>query len=213
MEEFTALNPANNRPVILQDNSDLILLPVDKVETFRANLEGYDKPLVSWQAYQPKKGERLDHLAPRFGLSVEKLKSVNSLGRNNVSTGQTLLVPINGEDNDAEGEFSAFNMHLAPNIDRSSRTVKHTVRKGETLASVARRYHVSVASLQSSNSKLKQLKPGQTITVVQKATRKPVRHLAKSGARSNKLVQRSAAKKQVLNKTQKRMHVAYNATH
>src|SRR3990167_3616011 len=92
MEEFIALNPAHNRPVILQDNSDLILLPIGAVETFRTNLESYDKPLVSWQSYQPKKGERLDKLAPRLGLSVEKLKSVNGLsGRAKVSTGQTLL--------------------------------------------------------------------------------------------------------------------------
>jgi membrane-bound lytic murein transglycosylase D len=39
MEEFKALNPAHNRPVILQDSSDLILLPTDAVETFSANLE------------------------------------------------------------------------------------------------------------------------------------------------------------------------------
>jgi membrane-bound lytic murein transglycosylase D len=46
-EEFIALNPAHNRPVILQDNSDYILLPIAKVDIFRANLETYDMPLVS----------------------------------------------------------------------------------------------------------------------------------------------------------------------
>ncbi len=216
MEEFIALNPAHNRPVILQGNSDLILLPMDKVETFRANLEGYDKPLVSWQAYQPKKGERLDHLAPRFGLSVEKLKSVNGLGHNNVSTGQTLLVPINGEVSEADSEFSVFNMHLHPSQEgRATRSIRHTVRKGDTLASVARRYHVSIAALKNSNSQLKQLKPGQTITVVQTVTRKQAGRLAKAGGRTHKLVQRRAVGKQAMNrtaKTAKRTHVAYNAT-
>lgn len=211
MDEFIALNPANNRPVILQDNSDLILLPADKVETFRANLEGYDKPLVSWQPYQPKKGERLDHLAPRFGLSVEKLKSVNGLAlRSNVSTGQTLLVPINGEDSEANDEFSVFNMHLAPTSDAATRSIRHMVHKGETLASVARRYHVSIASLQSSNSQLKQLKPGRIITVVQMAPRKRARHLAKTSQRPHKLAQQGAAKKQLPGKPAKRLQVAYN---
>ncbi len=214
MEEFVALNPAHNRPVILHDSSDLILLPVNAVETFRANLESYDKPLVSWQAYQPKKGERLDRLAPRFGLSVEKLRSVNGLsGRINASTGQTLLVPVNGEENAPESEFEAFNMHLAPTSDGRTRTISHTVRKGETLASVARRYRVSVAALQSANDKLKQLKLGQTITVVQVVSRKPRRYLAKSGTRPHKQVQRSiAAKKQASNDPQKRVHVAYSAS-
>ncbi|MBI3221695.1 MAG: transglycosylase SLT domain-containing protein [Nitrosomonadales bacterium] len=210
MEEFIALNPAHNRPVILQDNSDLILLPVDKVETFRANLEGYDKPLVSWQAYQPKKGERLDHLAPRFGLSVEKLKSVNGLAlRSNVSTGQTLLVPINGEESEAGDDFSAFNMHLAPTSDTATRTIRHTVRRGETVASVAKRYNVSIAGLQKANgNKLKRLTPGQTITVVQ-ISRNHIRRLAKSGARQHKLAQRGPIRKQISNKTAKRLNVAY----
>lgn len=188
MEEFTALNPAHNRPVILQDNSDLILLPVDKVETFRANLESYDKPLVSWQAYQPKKGERFDRLAPRFGLSVAKLKSINGLsGRARVSAGQTLLVPINGEDSEDDNEFTAFNMHLA--APGSGRTIRHIVRKGETLGGLARHYHVSIASLKRWNkSSLKIIRVGQAIKIVQAPGR--ISHQAK---KSRKAAQRSAA--------------------
>ncbi|MDH4215777.1 MAG: LysM peptidoglycan-binding domain-containing protein, partial [Gallionella sp.] len=158
MEEFIALNPAHNRPVILQDNTDLILLPIDKMETFRTNLESYDKPLVTWQSYQPKKGDRLDQLAPRFGLSVENLKSVNGLAaRGNISTGQTLLVPINGEE--AEAEFETFNMNLA--ADDFSRSVKHKVRRGDTLGGLARRYHVSIAKLKQWNGPLKIIRIGQ----------------------------------------------------
>ncbi|HXU92071.1 MAG TPA: transglycosylase SLT domain-containing protein [Gallionella sp.] len=209
MEEFTALNPAHNRPVILQDNSDVILLPMDKVEAFRANLEAYDKPLVSWQAYQPKKGERLDHLAPRFGLSVEKLKSVNGLsGRAQVSTGQTLLVPINGVEADTENDFEAFNMHLSPIVDDRTRALSHTVRKGETLASIARRYHVSIASLKSRNGQIRQVRVGQTLTIVQAAPHKD--RLAKAGSRSSKLAKRSHGNKYASSKSSKRLHVAYN---
>ena len=165
-EEFFALNPAHNRPVILQDNTDLILLPIDKIATFTANLETYDKPLVSWQSYQPAKGERLDKLAPRFGLSVENLKSVNGISRSgNISTGQTLLVPFNGEQSDAE--FEAFNMHL---VDDHGRATRHRVRGGETLSHIARRYHVSVAKLRRWNGPMKIIRPGQVISVVQPAS-------------------------------------------
>lgn len=167
MEEFTALNPEHNRPVILQGKSDVILLPVDKTETFRTNLESYDKPLVSWQSYQPKKGERLDQLAPRFGLTVANLKTVNGLSaRGNISTGQTLLVPLNGEESDSE--FEAFNMQLAP-IDVRVSSLKHTVRKGETYASLARRYHVSIINLKRLNRSTA-LKVGRPITIALAAT-------------------------------------------
>jgi membrane-bound lytic murein transglycosylase D len=191
MEEFMALNPGHNRPVMLQGNNDLILLPVKAVDTFRANLEGYDKPLVNWQAYQPKKGERLDHLAPRFGISVEKLKSINGLSaRTNVSTAQTLLVPINGEQSGTENEFEAFNMHLTSAHDRNTRTIKHIVRKDETLASIARRYRITIASLQNSNGKLKQIKQGQTLVVTQTVSpRKRPSRVAKSVNRPHRTTQ------------------------
>ena len=190
LDEFSALNPAHNRPVILQEYNDVLLLPVEKVETFRANLESYSEPLVSWQAYKSKKGERLDKLAPHLGLSVEKLRSVNGLSpRTKLSNGQALLVPLNGED--ASNEFEAFNTHLAPSDLPRGRIITHTVRKGETLASIARRYHVSLAKLQDWNNGVELLKTGQAITIVQAGKS---RRLAKTGPR----------------KTQRRVNVAYN---
>jgi len=209
MAEFIALNPAHNRPVILQDNSDLILLPIDKVETFRANLETYDKPLVSWQPYQPKKGERLDQLAPKLGLSVETLKSVNGISsRSNVSTGQTLLVPVNGEESETDSEFEAFNMHLRPYATSATRTISHKVRKGETLSSIARRYRVSLAKLKSWNDGVSKAQAGQMLTIVKAPVRKS--RLNKAGKRSSKLAKRNGNKKQASGKSAKRAHVAYN---
>ena len=218
MEEFIALNPANNRPVILQENSDVLLLPVDKAETFRTNLEAYNEPLVSWQAYRTKKGERLDKVAPRFGLSVEKLKSINGLSpRAKVSSGQSLLVPLNGED--ADNEFEAFNTHLVPAEPASERTITHAVKRGETLASVARHYHVSVGKLKSWNNNLTHLKLGQTLTIVQtESTSKSQRHLAKLGKnrtnvaklgkKHNTRVASNKGKKHLAQKSQHRLRVA-----
>ncbi len=160
-EEFIALNPAHTRPVILQDSTDLILLPIEKMNTFLSNLENNDKPLVSWQPYQPKKGERLDQLAPRFGLSVENLKRVNGLSnRGNISNGQTLLVPVTGEEDDTE--FAAFNMNL---VDDHGRATRHRIRRGDTLSQIARKYHVSVSRLKQWNGPMRILRVGQTISV------------------------------------------------
>jgi membrane-bound lytic murein transglycosylase D len=200
MEEFTALNPAHNRPVILQDNSDLILLPVDAAETFRANLENYDQPLVSWQAYQPRKGERLDRLAPRFGLSVATLKSVNGLpGRARVSTGQTLLVPVNDKEGEADGEFSAFNMHLSPT---GGRAVKHIVRRGDTLGGLARHYRVSIAQLKRWNKgALKIIRIGQALVVRQATSDRPTRYMGRAADQQRKVVQNDKAGNGALKRT------------
>ena len=190
LEEFSALNPAHTRPVILQENADVLLLPVDKAEAFRTNLESYNEPLVSWQAYRSKKGERLDKVAPRFGLSVAKLKSINGLSpRAKLSNGQSLLVPLNGGD--ADTEFEAFNTHLVPSDKPLGHGITHIVKKGETLSTLSRRYHVSVGKLQSWNNDISQLKPGQTITIALKTkTAKSAKphHMAKAGKGHFRLV-------------------------
>ncbi|MBI3902842.1 MAG: transglycosylase SLT domain-containing protein [Nitrosomonadales bacterium] len=215
-DEFSALNPAHNRPVILQENAETLLLPVDNAETFRANLESYNEPLVSWQAYQSKKGERLDKLAPRFGLSLAKLKSINGLSqRSKLSNGQALLVPLNGEE--ADSEFEAFNTHLLPGDDAPSKhTLSYTVHKGETLNQIARRYHVSVATLKNSNNGISKLKPGQTLNIVQaskshRLARAAGRHhvrLARTKDKGQLKLVSVRGKKQIARKAQRHTHVA-----
>lgn len=197
LDEFIALNPSHNRPVILHDSANVILLPVDKVESFQTNLENTSQRLVSWQPYQSKKGERFDQLAPRFGLSADKLRRINGLSaRSKISNGQTLLVPAGNEDSN-ETEFTAFNTHLL-SIDETKTTgpLKHTVRKGETLASIAHRYHVSLARLQEWNNGLHTLKVGQSITIAQASGHGHKRHLARVGKRhATKLARNSRTQK------------------
>lgn len=92
VEEFMALNPSHNRPVISANSS--IVLPTDRLNTFRNNLEQYKQPLTSWQAYTLKNGEKLSKVAPRFGLSLNDLLRINGLnGKVKLGGGTMLLVP------------------------------------------------------------------------------------------------------------------------
>ena len=95
VREFVALNPAHNRPVIKSDKP--LVIPAHKLDAFVSNLEAHeesDKPLSSWQAYTLRPGERLEQVAPRFGLTVANLKAVNGItGSIKVAPGLTLLVP------------------------------------------------------------------------------------------------------------------------
>ncbi len=164
MDEFIALNPGHNRPVILQDMSDVILLPVDKVETFRNNLERTDQRLVSWQPYQSKKGELFSEIAARFGLSSAELRNANGLSKfAQESNGQTLLVPITDEATAAE--FSAFNMHASA-VAEMYGAVRYTVRRGDTISTIARRFNVSQAQLREANHGRTFLRVGQRFNIV-----------------------------------------------
>jgi membrane-bound lytic murein transglycosylase D len=95
IEEFRFLNPAHNKPVINANAAETIVLPRHKVATFRANLESHDKPLVSWQAYTVRAGEKTESVAAKHGISVAELKQVNGMPANaRIKTGQALLVPV-----------------------------------------------------------------------------------------------------------------------
>lgn len=94
VEEFQQLNPGNSRPVIKADSERMLLVPADKADTFRANMENHDEPLVSWQAYTLKAGESLERIAARYNISVAQLRHVNGInGKRGAAPGATLLVP------------------------------------------------------------------------------------------------------------------------
>lgn len=101
VEEFIALNPAYHRPVIdgKQAGSEL-LLPVEKIGTFVANLERHeaeDKPLSNWTTYTLKRGETLAKVAARFKLSETRLRQINGItSRVKIKPGFTLLLPRPG---------------------------------------------------------------------------------------------------------------------
>ena len=52
-----------------------LVLPADKAKIFLANLEEREEPLVSWQKYTLRRGDRLDHIAAQHGISLARLKA------------------------------------------------------------------------------------------------------------------------------------------
>jgi membrane-bound lytic murein transglycosylase D len=151
--------------VILQlETNNVLLLPVDKVETFRNNLEKTNQRLVSWQPYESKKGENFDQIASRFGLTAAELRTANGLSKYaQESNGQTLLVPIS--DDAPAAEFTAFNMHPSA-VAEMYGAVRYTVRKGDTISTIARRFHVSQFQLREANHGRSFLRVGQRFNIV-----------------------------------------------
>ena len=155
VQDFVALNPAHNRPVIKSDTP--MVIPTDKLDTFVSNLEAHEdsnKPLSSWQSYTVRPGDKLEKIAPRFGMTVANLKAVNGItGRIKVNPGLTLLVA--GQDGAEPLNMAALpEQPRLPNADptpAASTGRSHTVRKGETLPAIAKRYGTSVAELKHLN--------------------------------------------------------------
>jgi membrane-bound lytic murein transglycosylase D len=93
-EEFHKLNPSFNKPVILSNANQQILLPFAHAEIFQANLKSYTKPLSSWTAVKISKTESVDQVAKTLGVDVDALRTVNGIPRGmRVKAGSTVLVP------------------------------------------------------------------------------------------------------------------------
>ena len=100
LDEFVALNPAYHRPVIQGENKSPLVIPADKMQTFQNNLARYeaqDRPLTNWLTYKLKKGEKLDAVAKRFGLTLARFKQLNGITpRSKIGPGQNFLIPAPG---------------------------------------------------------------------------------------------------------------------
>jgi membrane-bound lytic murein transglycosylase D len=148
-DEFVALNPQHNRPVMAGSDEFTILLPTDKAELFAAKLDLHDQPLVSWQAYRIKDGETLPQIAAKFGLSTDTLRAINGIGprARPPRRGHLLLVPAERPSQAADASLESAVFTAVP----QGRTHYHTVRRGETLSRLASRYGASVAQLREWN--------------------------------------------------------------
>ena len=164
MDEFNALNPGHNRPVILQETTNVLLLPIDNVSTFRENLAKTDQRLVSWQSYQSQKGESFQLIASRFDMTVDELRSANGLSKYaQESNGQTLLVPLSEEEPAAK--FTAFNMHPTA-VREMLGAVRYKVRRGDTISTIARQFKVSQRQLIEANNGRTFLRVGKSFNII-----------------------------------------------
>lgn len=248
-EEFSALNPSYNRPVITgQDSNHEILLPIASAQTFRDNLAAYNKPLVTWRTYSAKRGERIESIANKFGVDASKIRSANKLStQDKLSKSATILVPNNAaatenipkkvesieqiiaEHSDISVQQNSGNIDIAhteklaasenddeteqakqkqPKIEPVKPTiVSHTIKKGETLQSIAKKYDVSVKQILAANTlKSTRVKVGQTITIKKEAEEK----VSRQSDVKEKINEKHKDKKQTKNKSVKSKDKASN---
>ena len=156
-DEFVALNPSHNKAVA--SGTGVLIVPVDKADDFKANLEKYDLPLVSWTTYQAHRGEALDAIAKRHNTSAALLKSANSDlkldKRARLKVAGPVMVPIKRDPHApikvaqlAAVDSKPATRAAAPVKEMQPAVVKlYTVRAGDTLYNIAQRYRTTVDTL------------------------------------------------------------------
>ena len=163
LAEFLALNPGHNRPVIMANGTAGLVLPADKAKIFLANLEEHGEPLVSWQTYTLKRGDRLETIAAKHGIPLARLKQVNGIGRRTkVGPGYQLLLPLKGAQ--LEPLPAMYQPPALPEARSRVRKLSYTVKNGDTLSSIAQRFKVSPDDLRRWNQ-IGRLAAGQRLVV------------------------------------------------
>lgn len=144
-EEFNTLNPQMNKPVILAAGTPQLLLPYDNASLFVRNVAAHRGPFATWTAWVAPRTLKPADAAKQVGMSEEELREVNKIPpRMLVKAGSTLLVPR------AQHLLKDVSLHVADNAVMSlspealpPKRVTHRATRGDTVASVAKRYRVS----------------------------------------------------------------------
>lgn len=202
-EEFRALNPAFNRPVIVGATKLSLLLPAEREQTFLANLaawEATDQPLASWTTYTMSGTETLTKVAQRVGVSEAALREANQIPpRYQVRAGSTILIP---RDESMEDDIDPDHIQAAFAYvpERSNvRRITYRVRRGDTLTSIARRWKVKTRDIVAWNSlRSEKLFAGQRLNLTvsgssRKAKKAKARTKAPVVAKSNRRTTPSSA--------------------
>ena len=103
-----------------------------------------------------KAGESLNKIANENGITIDELKAANDLHSDVIHAGQTLSIPAAGD----------ASKHHASEKKREAATTKYTVRTGDNLGKIAKKYGVSVDELKAANGITdNNIKVGQSIVV------------------------------------------------
>ncbi len=174
LEEFTALNPEYNRPVLTASGNSThrLLLPIHAADAFTRNLANYEEPLVTWQTYHAKRGEQVDAIARKFRISLQQLRQVNDLpASKTLNKGHIVLVPgtTTASDN-APTAIGTQDINLAVHNTSTelqpNATLRYTVKPNDTLYAIALRHQVTSKQIMQLNGlKHSRLKIGQTLQI------------------------------------------------
>ncbi len=169
LQELYALNPGFNHWATDPEGPQRILVPAATAASFDTALASLPPPQrVITSHYRVKRGDNLFRIAQKFGLSPAELQHLNHLHGHHLHRGQTLVVA------QAQKPLDSYRRHEDPRVAEQvtqTATLHKThihVRRRESLAKIARHYHVSPQELAAWNglSTHTVCKRGQKLTLL-----------------------------------------------
>jgi membrane-bound lytic murein transglycosylase D len=123
--------------------------------------------------YKVRKGDTVDTVADNFGVPASMVRRWNHLKGNSLSGRRVVYVhlPVAPGSPEPSEKRTAVASKRRPNSKTTSHVVnvkqpvRHKVKPGETLYSIATNYHTTVAALEHTNRNVAVLRPGMILVV------------------------------------------------
>lgn len=172
-----------------------LVLPIENVEQFSENFARtpLNTNTIQWAHYRVKPGDSLAYIAKRYETTPIAIRKLNHLAsKKTISRGTNLLIPSKNGRSESTNEIGAPVLDAAEVASNTThRTHKlienktlltamkastpyrlspgdtiYMVRKKDTLASIAKHYHLSETTLRVANKlNTAALKPGKTLVI------------------------------------------------
>jgi membrane-bound lytic murein transglycosylase D len=170
-QEIRDLNPELRRWSTPPDYPDYELkIPKGKKELFEAEFakipeeKRYTEKLRHVR-YKAKRNDTLASVARRFGTTPQTIIELNNIGRSKKIKGKVLTIPVQIAAVDKNQSVAPVQESAA--LDKKTYNKYYTVKRGDTLSSLARKFKVSATFLTAwNNLKAKvALRPGKKIII------------------------------------------------
>ena len=148
------LNSEHRRPLIkTNEKTQQLILPINAADTFVKNLSQNDKPLVSWNIYQPKRNEKIKTIANKFDMEESDLIKANDLNPQKIIKPSTIILVAKkeGAETNANQDIEESKINKETKSEDSTRPNNYKVKRGDTLTKIAKKYGLSVNELKDIN--------------------------------------------------------------
>ena len=162
------LNPHYRQWATPPDDTRTLYLPDRESQRLTSALLTLDRStLVTFDRYRIKTGDTLSAIARRLGTKVDVLQRANGLKGSRIIAGDSLLIP---RGDISESQFET----IAQDSKETQRPpASYTVKRGDNLWSIARRYNIRSEDILQMNNLLDAalLQPGQKLVLRNPASR------------------------------------------
>ena len=149
-EQLYALNPGYNQWATHPDGPHELLLPIDAIAGFKANLAALPiEDRIAWQRHKIRNGESLGSIAKKYRTTIGAIRSANHISGDIIRAGDSLLIP-------SAAEHERYAMTAASRLAKrqaslakvyGAEPITYTVKSGDSLWKIARDHGVGMREL------------------------------------------------------------------